>query len=109
MSLKRGTSLLDLLPLTTNLAGALPDFIVDRIGVLTVLDHRALESEKAFVHHGTLQDVADALGFDTSKWSLRIPGVTAGLPFRLVVKRGAPATDTTQEATYNSWVVDILV
>ncbi|HEY7376037.1 MAG TPA: hypothetical protein VIF57_28005 [Polyangia bacterium] len=109
MSSRRGTSLLDLLPQTTNLAGALPDSIVDRIGVLTILDHRALESDDAFFHHGTLQDPADALGFDTRHWALRIPGLTTGLPFRLVVQRGQAGSGTSQEGSYVGWVLDILV
>lgn len=109
MSLRRGTSLLDLLPQTTALAGALPDFIVDRIGILTVIDHRAMESDEAFFHHGTLQDASDALGFDTRHWALRIPGLTTGLPFRLVAQRGQAPSGATQEQPYRGWVLDILV
>jgi hypothetical protein len=109
VTLRRGTSLLDLLPQTTELAGVLPDDIVDRVGVLTVLDHRSMESEGVVFHRGTLQDPTDVLGVDTSQWVLNIPGVSTGLPFRLAVRRGQAGTGGNQEAGSTGWVLDILV
>jgi hypothetical protein len=109
MTLRRGTSLLDLLPQTTELAGYVPDSIIDRIGVLTVLDRRSTESDGVVFHRGTLQDISDVLGIDTSQWSVRIPGVATGLPFRMAVRRGAAGAGTTQEAAPTGWQLDILV
>ncbi|HEX3133249.1 MAG TPA: hypothetical protein VHX44_06650, partial [Planctomycetota bacterium] len=107
MSLRRGMNILDLLPQTTGLATQVPDGIVEKIGVLTVLDHRCTTSSDFFLHEGTLQSVADALDVDTSSWFLRIPGLTHGLPFRLAVARTAATTTTTEEAAPGLWTLDI--
>jgi hypothetical protein len=109
VTLRRGTSLLDLLPQTTELAGMLPDDIVDRVGILTVLDHRSMESDNVVFHRGTLQDPTDVLGIDTSQWVLNIPGISTGLPFRLTVRRGQAGSAGNQESASTGWVLDILV
>lgn len=105
MSVRLGISVLDLLPQTTGVALQVPDGIVETIGVLTVLDHRATSSGDFFLHEGTLQSAADALNLDTSAWGLRIPGFTQGLPFRLAVQRTAPAAG--QEPAPQLWTLDI--
>src|SRR5262245_19280052 len=110
MSLRRGTSILDLLPMTSDIAGAVPDRVVDQLGVLTVLDHRSVQNELVFFHHGSLQAPMDALGIDTSDWLIQVPGVTTGLPFRLAIRRGEPpAASNQQEQPPTGWVLDLLV
>lgn len=106
MAVRRGISILDLLPQTTDLAGFVPDDIVEQLGVLTVLDHRSTSSADFFLHEGTLQSLADALDIDTSTWSIRIPGLTQGLPFRLALRRAAPVAGG-QEAAPSLWALDI--
>ncbi len=108
MSVRRGISVLDLLPQTTALAIQAPDAIVERIGVLTVLDHRSTASLDFFLHEGTLQAVADALDLDTTAWPVRIPGLTHGLPFRLAIQR-VPQAAGAQEAAPLLWTLDIEV
>jgi hypothetical protein len=108
MSVRRGIGILDLLPFTTGLAGAIPDTIVEQIGVLTVLDHRATTSTDFFLHEGTLQSAADALDVNTQNWVVRIPGLTHGLPFRLAVQR-VTAAGGAQEGAPLLWTLDIQV
>lgn len=109
MAVRRGISVLDLLPQTSGVALQIPDGIVEQIGVLTVLDHRATTSGDFYLHEGTLQSVADALDVDTSAWALRIPGLTHGLRFRLAIQRqGTPAAGL-QEASPTLWTLDIEV
>jgi hypothetical protein len=108
MSVRRGIGILDLLPFTTGLSGAVPDTIVEQIGVLTVLDHRATTSADFFLHEGTLQSLADALDLNTQNWAVRIPGLTHGLPFRLAVQR-VPGAGGAQESAPQIWTLDIQV
>src|SRR5215471_9142366 len=109
MAVRRGISILDLIPQTTNVAGFVPDNIVERLGVLTVIDHRSTSSPAFFLHEGTLQSLADALDLNTSDWALRIPGLTHGLPFRMALQRPAAGTGSTQEAAPSLWTIDIEV
>lgn len=108
MTARLGISILDLLPQTTDLATQIPDSIVDKIGVLTVLDHHSTTSADFFLHQGVLQSLADVLGLNTSAWFLRIPGLTHGLPFRLAVAR-TPAAAAAQEGGPGAWMLDIEV
>lgn len=108
MSVRLGISILDLLPLTTGAALQAPDGIVERLGILTILDHRSTVSGDFFLHEGTLQAPADALDLETNGWPLRIPGLTHGLPFRLAIRRStAPAGQ--QEGTSTTWALDLEV
>lgn len=109
MSVRRGISILDLLPQTTGVALQIPDSIVEQIGVLTVLDHRSTTSTGFHLHEGTLQALADVLDLDTSSWLLRIPGLTHGLPFRMAVTRGVAPNPTSEEPAPGVWTLDIEV
>lgn len=109
MSIRRGISILDLLPQTTGLATQIPDTIVEQIGVLTVLSHQSTTSADFFLHQGTLQSIADALDINTANSFLRIPGLTHGLPFRLSVQRTAAANTTSEEGAPGQWILDIEV
>lgn len=109
MSTRRGISILDLLPQTTGVAIQIPDGIVEKIGVLTVLDHRCTTSTDFHLHEGSLQSLADALDIDTARWFLRIPGLTHGLPFRMAVARTAASSNAAQEGAPGVWVLDIEV
>lgn len=109
MAVRRGISILDLLPQTTGVALQIPDGIVEQIGVLTILDHRSTTSDDYFLHEGTLQALADVFDLDTENWALRIPGLTHGLPFRLAIRRpGAPPAGE-QEGEPTLWTIDIQV
>jgi hypothetical protein len=109
MAVRRGISILDLLPQTTGVALQIPDGIVEQIGVLTILDHRSTTSDDYFLHEGTLQALADVFDLDTDKWKLRLPGLTHGLPFRLAIRRpGAPPAGE-QEGEPTLWTIDIQV
>lgn len=109
MAVRRGISILDLLPQTTGVALQIPDGIVEQIGVLTILDHRSTTSGDFFLHEGTLQSLADALDIDTESWALRIPGLTHGLPFRLAIQRPAAPPAGQQEGAPTLWTIDIQV
>jgi hypothetical protein len=109
MNVRRGISILDLLPQTTGVATQIPDNIVEQIGVLTVLSHQSTTSPDFYLHQGTLQSLADALDVNTSAWFLRIPGLTHGLPFRLAIARTAAANNTSEEGAPGNWTLDIEV
>ncbi|WAS94936.1 hypothetical protein [Nannocystis punicea] len=109
MAVRRGISILDLLPQTTGVALQIPDGIVERIGVLTILDHRSTTSDDYFLHEGTLQALADVFDLDTQNWALRIPGLTHGLPFRLAIERPAAPPAGEQEGAPTLWTIDIQV
>lgn len=109
MSIRRGISILDLLPQTTGLATQIPDNIVEQIGVLTVLSHQSTTSADFFLHQGTLQSLADALDINTANSLLRIPGLTHGLPFRLAIARAAATNNTSEEGAPANWILDIEV
>src|SRR6202047_2476535 len=107
MSVRLGISVLDLLPQTSALALQVPDDIAEQIVVLTIVDHRATTSADFVLHEGTLQSVADALGINPASWAIQIPGLTEGLPFRLVIQRGTITAG--QEAAPALWTLDIEV
>lgn len=111
MSVRRGISILDLLPQTTGVATQIPDNIVEQIGVLTVLNHQSTTSPDFYLHQGTLQSIAEALDINTNTnaWLLRIPGLTHGLPFRLAIARTAAANNTSEEGAPGNWTLDIEV
>lgn len=117
MSVRKGISILDLLPMTTGPAVGVPDGIVEQIGVLTILDHHSTTSPGFYLHEGTLQSLADALNLNTANWAMRIPGLTHGLPFRMAVQRpglaplgGLPAgTTLLQEDVPAQWTIDIQI
>ena len=87
MGARRGIDLLDVLPQTSSVALRVPDAIIEKIGILTVVDLRYTTSGEFFLHEGVLQSAAEALDLDTSAWVLRIPGLTHDLPFRLAIRR----------------------
>jgi hypothetical protein len=103
-----GISILDLLPQTTDLANFVPDEAVEKLGILTVLDHKSSVSDEFILHSGTLQSIGDILGLDAAKASIKIPGLTQGLPFRLAVRRGGPAAGG-QEGQPDEWTLDVSV
>ncbi|WNG58795.1 hypothetical protein F0U59_31730 [Archangium gephyra] len=119
MSVRRGLNLLDLLPMTTGLASAVPDGILEQVAVLNIVDHRSTTSPGFYLHEGTLQSVADQFDLNTANWALSVPGVSTGLPFRLAVTRAAlfPSTSTgvpaagdfIQEDIPVQWALDIEV
>lgn len=106
MSIQLGIGILDLLPQTTALAPSAPDDVIEKIAVLTIVNHRATGSDDFFLHDGVLQSPADALDLNDKNWGIRVPGLTHGLPFRLAVQRVA-ATSGQQEAKPALWTLDI--
>ena len=108
MVARLGISILDLLPQTTDLANFVPDEAVERLGVLTVVEHRSTTSAEFSLHSGTLQALADILDIDTGDAAVKIPGLTQGLPFRLALRRGALRADG-QEGPPTTWTLDVSV
>jgi hypothetical protein len=102
----RGISLLDILPWSSNAAGFVPDAWIERLGILTVVDHVATTSGDYHLHEGRLQSIGDALDWQSGNWPVRISGLTRGLPFRLAVRR-APGAAGAQEQAPGSWTLDI--
>ena len=47
--MRLGLSVLDLLPQTSGVALQVPDGVVEKIGVLTILDHRSVASADFFL------------------------------------------------------------
>jgi hypothetical protein len=110
MTVRRGINILDLLPRTTGIASAIPDGIIEQIGILNVLDHRSTTSPAYFLHEGRLQAVAEQFDLDTADWMLSVPGVSTGLPFRLAITRQAPTqvlNAFNQEDAPAAWTLDI--
>ncbi|WOF44566.1 hypothetical protein KNJ79_06495 [Sphingopyxis indica] len=106
MVARLGISILDLLPQTSELANFVPDEAVERIGTLTVLEHRSTTSTDFVLHTGVLQSIGDVLDIDVARAALKIPGLTTGLPFRLAVRRSANRPGG-QEAPPSDWTLDI--
>lgn len=113
MTVRRGMSILDLLPMTTGLVSAVPDGILEQIAILNIVDHRSTVSPGFYLHEGTLQSVADQFDLNTANWLISVPGVSSGLPFRLAITRApAPGTPVAgapfiQEAAPGQWAIDI--
>jgi hypothetical protein len=88
-----------------------PEELADLLGILTVLDHRSTTSDAAYIHYGTLQAPLDALNVDMRDWVVQAPGITTGLPFRLVVERIAEDASQNQnlEPVGPRWRIDIYI
>ncbi|WP_156924344.1 hypothetical protein [Derxia gummosa] len=113
MTAQRGISLLDLLPQTTVWAGGQSDRVLDWLGALTVLDLRSTSSAAFLQYEGVLQSWRDAYRLNTTRWSIDIPGITRGLPFRLALARqpvpapSAPASIAVEPAL-SAWTLDLV-
>ncbi len=83
----RGITLLDLFAPWPGSQSLLPDALAGKLENLAVVEHRSTVSAGAFVHEGVVQPIAD-LGFPALRnWPVEVPGLNAGLPFRLVRTR----------------------
>ena len=108
MVARLGVSVFDLLPQTTDLANFVPDEVIEKVGVLTVVEHQSTASPEFMLHAGTVQSPAEVLDLNIPSGAIKIPGLTHGLPFRLAVRRGAPRPGG-QEGPPTSWTLDLLV
>lgn len=91
---KAGISLANLLDLTDRINSALPQTIQDFVERFSVIDHRAIRSPGAIIHHGRLQSISDAFDSDSSELdigigTLALPLIHGGLPFQLSMQRAA--------------------
>jgi hypothetical protein len=106
---KRGISLLDLAAPFPGAQALLPDDLAGRLENLSVVSHRSTVSPGAVVHAGVVQPIAD-LGFPSLRdWDVEVPGLNAGLPFRLVRTRAQPGAGQTLEPAGSSSFVDLFV
>ncbi|WP_047492246.1 hypothetical protein [Terriglobus sp. TAA 43] len=111
MPMRRGITLLELLPLPAGAESLVPDEIASQLNLLTVLDYRSMTTATAFVHTGTAQAMLDALNVNTRGYVFRAPGITDGLKFRLAVARPNPlaANSTTIESVGQQWQLDLFL
>src|SRR5690349_8814259 len=106
---KRGISLLDLASPFPGAQAIVPDALAQRLENLAVISHRSTVSAGAIVHAGVVQPVAD-LGFPSLRsWPVEVPGLNAGLPFRLVRTRTAAGAGQTLEPAGASAFLELVV
>ena len=106
---KRGISLLDLASPFPGSQAVLPDDLAARLENFAVVSHGATTSAGAFVHTGVIQPIAD-LGFPSLRsWDVEVPGLNAGLPFRLVHRRTPPGAGQNLEPAAVSAFLDLVV
>lgn len=88
--MKRGISLLDLLPLPPGTQMLVPTAIADAFEKLSVLDHRSLSTDAFHVHHGTVRAVSDMGLPALNNWPLEAPLLNQGVRFQMVRQRVQP-------------------
>ena len=108
MTRRRGVSLLDLVtPAGTE--AVLSGKLVDALDKLTVIDHTAVVSDDAYVHHGVVQAAEDVGLPGPAATTLEVPGLNAGLSFRLMCKRVRPSAVQTVEPLPDLFLLDLLL
>lgn len=106
---RRGISLLDLIAPFPGSQAVLPEDLAARLENLAVIYYKATSSTGAHVHEGVVQPVSD-LGFPALRnWPVEVPGLNAGLPFRLVRTRGASVSAPGIEPAGANVFVDLIV
>ena len=106
---KRGISLLDLAAPFPGSQAIIPADLAARLENLAVVSHRSTTSAGAIIHSGVIQPISD-LGFPSMRnWDVEVPGLNAGLPFRLVRTRAVPGAGQTLEPAGASAFVDLVV
>lgn len=108
MTRRRGVSLLDLVtPAGTE--AVLPGKLIDALDKLTVVDHTSVVSDDAYVHHGVVQAAEDVGLPGPAATTLEVPGLNAGLQFRLMCKRVRPSAVQTVEPLPDRFLLDLLL
>lgn len=108
---RRGISLLDLVVGVpgTVLDVVLPDDVRNALESLAVLELTTTTTPAAYVHQGVSQSYEDAPvalpGVHT--WAVEAPGLTTGLPFRIVRTRAAAGSGTNVEAASTPSTLDL--
>jgi len=112
MAPTRGMLLLDLIPDAPG-AGLIPADIAERLGALAVLEYHATTTGHAYIYHGVLAPAGDLLeGFGLPglrDWPVEIPGLNAGVPFQLVLKRRTPGPGENLEPAPTDWRLDLIL
>ncbi|MGH9887998.1 MAG: hypothetical protein ACREBE_20870, partial [bacterium] len=109
MTVRRGITLLEMLPLPAGAEALVPETVASQLGLLCVLGHQSMTTERAFVHTGVAQAMMDALQVSTTNWGVRAPGLTSGLRFRLAVAREALPAAPALEAVGQRWQLDLFL
>lgn len=105
----RGISLLDLAAPSPGSQAVVPGDLAARLENLAVVSHQATTSPGAVIHSGVIQPIAD-LGFPSLRnWDVEVPGLNAGLPFRLVRSRTSPGAGQTLEPAGSGSFLDLVV
>ena len=112
MPRQAGIPLLDLFLTVDQLESALPQAVRDFVDRFAVLDHRALQSPGAIIHHGNLQALdssldADSESIDVGIGRLSLPLIHQGLPFQLSVQR-QPITNNLEPAA-DAWQLNLFL
>jgi hypothetical protein len=106
---KRGITLLDLASPYPGSQAILPGDLASRLENFAVVSHRSTTSAGAVIHSGIIQPLSD-LGFPSLRnWDVEVPGLNAGLPFRLVRIRAVPEAGQTLEPAGSSAFLDLVV
>ena len=74
MPTRRALSLLDLVGAPGGAQALIPDRIASKLEGLGVIDYSSTTSDGAYIHHGTIQALADALPSLDEGWIVRAPG-----------------------------------
>src|SRR6185436_6689252 len=108
MTRRRGISLLELLPIPAGAATLVPNELAEKLNLLSVLQHRSTTSDSVFMHYGTVQSISDDfdLGLENNRY-VEFPGITTGLPFRILIERRAVAAGEEVEQVGVRWKIDL--
>jgi len=109
MTVRRGITLLEMLPLPAGAEALVPETVASQLGLLCVLGHQSMTTEQAYVHTGMAQAMMDALQVSTTNWGVRAPGLTSGLRFRLAVARETLPAAPALEAVGRRWQLDLFL
>lgn len=109
MPSRRALSLLDLVGSPGGAQALIPDNVASKLEGLGVIDYSSTTSDGAYIHHGTIQALADALPSLDEGWLVRAPGLTTGIPFQATIKRAQPSATENIEPAPLLYLIDLFI
>jgi hypothetical protein len=109
MPTRRALSLLDLVGSPGGAQALIPDNVAAKLEGLGVIDYSSTTSDAAYIHHGTIQALADALPSLDEGWLVRAPGLTTGIPFQATIKRTQPSAIENIEPAPSLYLIDLFI
>lgn len=109
MPSRRALSLLDLVGSPGGAQSLIPDKVAAKLEGLGVIDYSSTTSDGAYIHHGTIQALADALPSLDEGWIVRAPGLTKGIPFQATTKRTSRSPGQNIEPAPLFYLIDLFI